>query len=250
VAIFNSLIEGVLASLVAVVIIEIYRIVRRSLSYRAIRSVLEGSGRFGIVAPSYPHTRSLASAGLLTTDNAFALAEIIDVCRKLGAEPVLSPVARIADNFPDDMILLGGHIANDLTGRFLSEYCTGFKIHGTLSDQPDQASETIYYSCGERKFIDSSEDAWAFVAKLSSDLTGNPRTIVMVWGRSSFGSAAAAHFLARRTRLLNAKQGQSLFYALRMSRQLHYQSLPTEIANISEKVFTRLKKIDHVETPS
>lgn len=232
-----TLAEGVIASLIAVIILEVYRITRRSLSHRVIRRVLESSGRLGIVAPSYPQTRSSVSTGLLTTDNAFALAEIIDVCRKVGAEPVLSPVARIADNFPDDLILLGGHIANDLTGRFLKEYCAGFKIHGATSDQSDQVLDSIYYSCADRKFVDTNQDAWAFVAKLSSDLTGNPRTVVMVWGRSSFGSAAAAHFLANRARRLNAQLGHSLFYALRMDRQLHYQSLPTEIINLSEQAF-------------
>jgi hypothetical protein len=247
--IISSLIEGIVASLIAVIILEVYRITRRSVSHRAIRRILGGAARFGIVAPSYPQTRSSGSPGLLTTDNAFALAELIDACRKIGAEPVLSPVARIADNFPDDLILLGGHIANDLTYQFLKNYCSGFKIHGTAGDSPDQALSTIFYSCGERRFVDTDQDAWAFIAKLAPDLTHNPRTVSMVWGRSSFGSAAAAHFLASRARLLHAKRSRSFFYALRMARQLHYQALPAEIVDLTGEVFHVSRPAERSETP-
>jgi hypothetical protein len=233
----SSLVEGVVASLIAVMILEAYRITRRSLSHRAIRRILGSAARFGIVAPSYPQTRTSVSLGLLTTDNAFALAELIDACRKIGAEPVLAPVARITDNFPDDLILLGGHIANDLTYQFLKYYCFGFKIHGSVDDSPEQALKTIFYSCGERRFVDTDQDAWAFIAKLSSDFTHSPRVVAIVWGRSSFGSAAAAHFLASRAKLLGAQRGRSFFYALRMARQLHYQALPTEIVDLTGEVF-------------
>lgn len=235
--IISSLVEGIVASLIAVVILEVYRIIRRSLSYRPVRRILGGAARFGIVAPSYPQTRTSVSPGLLTTDNAFALAELIDACRKISAEPVLSPVARIADNFPDDLILLGGHIANDLTNQFLKDYCPGFKIHGTAGDSPDQALDTIFYSCGGRSFVDTDQDAWAFIAKLSPDLTHNPRIVAMVWGRSSFGSAAAAHILARRARLLHAKEGRSFFYALRMARQVHYQAFPADTFDLTSEAF-------------
>ncbi len=232
-----SLLEGVIASLVAVALLEIYRATRRHLTYRSIRRILGTSQRYGIVAPSYPQTRGTTSLGLLTTDNAFALAEIIDTCRKVGAEPVLAPVTRIPDNFPDNLILLGGHIANDLTRQFLVDYCTGFEIHSATKDSPAQAAGGIFYSCGEREFLDTDQDAWAFIAKLSSDVTRTPRTVVIVWGRSSFGTAAAAHFLTNRAHLLSTKGPQSLFCVLRMSRQLHYQSLPAEIIDLTGSVF-------------
>jgi hypothetical protein len=235
--IIYSLVEGIVASLIAVALLEIYRACRRFLSHRAIRRILGKSERIGIVAPSYPQTRNPLSAGLLTTDNAFALAEIIDACRKIGAESVLSPVARIADNFPDDLVLLGGHIANDLTCRFLKDYCTGFEIHGAMEDSSERPANDIFYSCAGRDFVDTDQDAWAFIAKLSSGLTRSPRTVVMIWGRSSFGTAAAAHFLTNRAHLLNANRAQSLFCVLRMSRQLNYQSLPAEIIDLTDRVF-------------
>jgi hypothetical protein len=247
--IVSSLVEGIAASLIAVIILEVYRITRRSLSHRAIRRILGSAARFGLVAPSYPQTRTSVNPGLLTTDNAFALAELIDACTKVGAEAVLSPVARIADNFPDDLILLGGHIANDLTRQFLRNYCVGFRIHGTESDTPEQALNTISYGCGERRFVDTDQDAWAFIAKLSSDLTHNPRTVVMVWGRSSFGSAAAAHFLASRAKLLSVKRDQSFFYALQMARQLHYQALPTNIIDLTGEVFCKSRPRDRHGPP-
>jgi hypothetical protein len=146
-------------------------------------------------------------------------------------------VARIPENFPDDMILLGGHIANDLTSRFLKEYCPGFGIYGRAEDSPDEPVDSIWYGCGRREFIDSDQDAWAFIAKISVDVTRSPRTVVMVWGRSSFGSTSAAHFVANRASMLKIKRDQSIFWALRMSRQLHYQSLPMETIELTDQVF-------------
>jgi hypothetical protein len=246
----SSLVEGIAASLIAVIILEAYRITRRSLSHRAIRRILGGAARFGIVAPSYPQTRTSISPGLLTTDNAFALAELIDACRKVGAEAVLSPVARIADNFPDDLILLGGHIANDLTRQFLNDYCVGFRIHGAQGDSPEQALNTVSYGCGRQRFIDTDQDAWAFIAKISSDLTHIPRTVVMAWGRSSFGSAAAAHLLASRSKLLSVKGDRSFFYAFRMARKLHYQAFPAAIIDLTDEVFGTSQLGDEHGTPT
>jgi hypothetical protein len=233
---WTSLLSGVASSLIAVALLESYRVRRTRLDRRPIRRALGGAKSYAIISPSYPQSRrNHTELGLLTTDNAYALADVIEACRLINARTVMCPVSNAPPDIPDDQILLGGQIANEWTRWYLEEFCPGFQIRGATEES--DTIETPYYECGGDSFVESEERAWSFVVKLGNDVTGMDRTIVMLFGRSSFGTSEAARILRARPGLLNVRTSKSFFYAASSQRRQGYHSLPTSIMDLSEHAF-------------
>jgi hypothetical protein len=142
-----------------------------------------------------------------------------------------APVSAIPSDFPDNQIVLGGHIANELTRDYLARYCPGFRPCGSLREGPE---DTVWYECAHRVFKDTPEAAWSFLIKLVRDVTGQQRTVVLLFGRSSFGTTEAAHILRARPSLLRVDGNNSFVLAARTSRSQGYHSPPdSDIVNLT-----------------
>jgi hypothetical protein len=185
-------------------------------------------GIYGIVLPTYRDGR-LRNSGLITSENAEAFADLRDACAMVGSTSTSAVSFNLPGNFPQDQILLGGHIANEQTRENLERYFPSFRWSGSPDDTPCTPSEAAYYyRCGGLDFIDTPDVAWAFVARICPDISLGRETIFLVFGRSSAGTSAAAKIFRYRATLLGAPRGRSFFLAFPVDPQRGAGSAPDD----------------------
>lgn len=236
-ALLSDLGDGVAASLTAIGVVEAYRAGRIKLDRRPVRKLLGQPKRIGIVTPTYPDLRARSKFGVISSDNAFSLAHLIDACASIGSEAELCVAQHIPVNLPDNLLILGGHLANEITRSKLIRHCPGFEIRGGDADTEDPADP--WYRCAGIDFKDTKDDAYAFVVKLAEGSKDSRRVTVLMWGRSSFGTSAAAYTFGVRTKLITdtVDAKKPFFLAFKFDKGLEYHAFPDEILDLTEKAF-------------
>jgi hypothetical protein len=104
----DELVSGVISSVLAVLLVELYLIVRRRLRHRSLRAVLNRPRRVTLVAPIFPHAAGLNTISLMGTHDAYAIAHILDAYRRLGGEPSVASAGRLSDGLDGDLVCIGG----------------------------------------------------------------------------------------------------------------------------------------------
>ncbi|MGH3935351.1 MAG: hypothetical protein ACRDS1_10320 [Pseudonocardiaceae bacterium] len=218
-----------MSSLLAVVIIEVYRLARRWGDQRPLRKMLDSSKDIVIIVPSYPVKIDKPTRSVLSIHDVYALTHVTEACRRIGATTRLVSSAQLPDDFSNEFIVaVAGPYSNEKTKLYLNSYCATFQT--IESDR-----YTRGFKCSEREF---SEDdgrgiTWAYIVRLDPDVTGQKTTMILVWGTTALATASAAYYFAEHTREL-MKFNKSFFVALRINRNLGYRCVPTTPINISE----------------
>jgi hypothetical protein len=235
----SNLAAGVISSLIAVLLVEIYRLSRKVLTHRPLRRVFGPSDkRRAVVVPKFPHTRYDGSRfGLLATHDAIALAHILAVLNKFGIPADVLSSGLLPDEVPDDIVCIGGPDGNLVTEFYMRRYCPGFVIHGDKTEDGGYNFESS--ECGDRNFIDENDDCWAFIVKLSPAHAGLPGTILLLWGHEDIGTATAAFFVSHHASKLSGFSKDAFFVALLANSRLGYRSVQLTPIDLSEKAFQK-----------
>jgi len=236
-AIAEELIAGVVSSVLAVLLVEIYLWLRRRYRHRALRWLI-GTDTAAVVTPVYPWAENSHPAGLLTTYDAIGLAHVLEACNRIGTTPVVSRSGESAENSPLDVIAIGGPSGNQVTATFLKAYCPGFEI---LTDP-----ETGYlsYRCGDRLFTRTEDETFAFIVRLSPRETGLPGNALIVWGHSAVSTASAGYYLARYASSLRKVGKGSFFVAISVRWVLGYRSFDTRPIDLTKAAFAPVPSRD------
>ncbi|TQS40399.1 hypothetical protein [Cryptosporangium phraense] len=229
-AIAEELIAGVVSSVLAVLLVEIYLAVRRRYRKRALRWLI-GTETASVVTPVYPWAGQGHPSGLLTTYDAIGLAHVLEACNRLGTVPVITRSGESTENSPLDVIAIGGPSGNQVSATFLKAYCPGFEV---LTD-PDTGR--LSYRCGGRTFDRTDDETFAFIARLSPRDTGLPGTALIVWGHSAVATAAAGYFVARYPDVLRKVGKGSFFVAISVRYVLGYRSFDTRPIDLTDAAF-------------
>lgn len=232
---------GIISSLIAVLLVEIYHVLRRVLTDRPLRKVFSLSDRRrAIIVPKFPHVRYDGSRfGLLATNDAIGLAHILAVMNKFKVPADILSSGLLPDDIPDDLVCIGGPDGNRVTELYMRRYCPGFIIHGKKLE--DGGYNFEFSQCGGRTFIDDDEDGWAFIVKLSPVHTGLPGTIMLLWGHEDTGTAAAAFFASQYARKLSKLNQDIFFVALVASKKLGYRRIQLDPIDLSRGRFKKSK---------
>jgi hypothetical protein len=231
----DSLLSGVISSILAVFFVETWITLRRWSRERALRSVLGFyGGRCNIITPV--HTFATGNfAAMLEMGDVYAIGEALALCHRIGTDAVLAPSDVPEAITANHNLVLGGWSGNHVADSLLRAHCPGFTIVNRQNVESDFYS--IYYECGKNKFVDSDDTAYAYIVKLGSELTGYSGSTVLVFGHGDLGTAAATHFLSTGCATLNALKRESFFVVLRVQRQLGYRALSKIIEDISDAAF-------------
>ena len=168
---------------------------------------------------------------MLALHEAFALAHVLEACSKIGAETVMTSASALPEDLPQVLICIGGPYSNGTTKAHLAQYCAGF--HGIDKDTYD-----VGFSSGNQTFQESGEVSWAFIARLSTDVTRREGAIVLLWGATALATATAAYYFAEKARRLWSVGHGSIFVALNVNPHLGYRSVPAEPIDITSSAFT------------
>jgi len=231
-----NLVGGIISSILAVFVVEAYRLMRTRYDHRALRQVTQFSeSRCAIIAPTFPveATELPRPTGLLTLSDATALAYVLDVCSTIKCQTTVVSHKRIESDIGSGIICIGGSFGNDATKSMLNTYCAGFHIHS------EGGFRATYYQCGEHRFGADPENAYAFVVKLSSGYTGLPGNVILLWGHYGVATTAAAYFLVRDAKALAALKKESFFVALSLNLSLGYRSISTSMVDLSDVALIR-----------
>lgn len=232
----SNLVAGIISSLIAVILVEMYQLMRSMVVHRPLRKVFGLSNRRVILVPKFPLKQGESlKYNLLATHDAIALAHILSVLNKFKVSADILSSERLPDEIPDDLICIGGWEGNSATAFFIQRYCPGFIIRG---DEKEGGSyHTTYYEAGGETFIDGNYDCWGFIIKLSPTYTGLPGTVLLFWGHSMVGTAAAAFFASQHASKLSKLDQDAFFVAVLANRKFGYKSVQLTPIDVSTSVF-------------
>jgi hypothetical protein len=226
-----SLLAGILSSIIAVTIIELYRQIRKRYDHRVIRRVTGfADSTCTIIVPAFP-VESPVATGLISVPDAIALAYVLETCSIVKCKANVMSMKRIEDNLASSIVTIGGPSGNEITGSLLRNYCPGFHVRNSND------FESTYYECGDERFTNDTDTAIAFIVKLASQHTQLPGTALLLWGHFGIGTNAAAFFLKEYSTILASLQRESFFVALSLNLSLGYRSVSKSIIDLSDNAF-------------
>lgn len=239
----DPILAGVTASLIAIALVELFKLLRRKFRQRKLKSVLSiTTGECRIIMP----IRSRDSEGdLVTHKDAYAVSHLLELCHRLNIDTEAIPYDRVSETAKlTDLIVVGGGLTNDYCRKLLAKYCPAFQhIHGEARDNFDIKTEDYVtgFKAGEVSLIPNADEDFGVLVKLNYADLDQPRTIHLVFGYSSLGTAAAAYYLSRYYNNLYKHFGKShYFIAIRTQRLESYKNVPTKFIDLTAEVFERL----------
>jgi len=233
----GNLAAGVISSLIAIVLVEIYQLMRKDLVQRPLRKVFGSSGRRAVLVPKFPGS----GPDLLDTHDAIALAHVLSVLNKFRISADVLSSEHVPDQIPADLICIGGWSGNSATAFFMQRYCPGFSTRG--DNKEGGSHRTTYYEAGGKVFIDEDDDRWGFIVKLSPAHTGLSGTVLLLWGHDRIGTAAAAFFATQYASKLSKLNQDAFFVAVRSNAKLGYRNVQLAPIDISTSVFAPSKVV-------
>ncbi len=226
-----SLLAGVLSSIVAVLIVELYRHSREKYYLRTIRKLLDFTDSLcTIIAPAFP-LESPSRSGLITIHDATAIAYVLETCSLIKCQATVMASKRIERDLAQNLVAIGGPWGNSVVAYFLRKYCGRFTVRN-LED-----FQNAYSECADRRFSDDEDTAYAFIIKLGPERTRLPGSVLLLWGHHAEGTSAAAYFLRQYPKTLSKLRAESFFVVLSLNRALGYRSVSTNVLDISDDAF-------------
>ena len=242
----DALVSGVVSSILAVAVVEVYLRLRDGLRRRTLRQTL-GFYRepCSIITPAHMIEGSRWNE-MLEIGDVFAIGHALALCERVKSPATLVSSLARGPRLDKNKIVIGGWGANEVTASLLATYCPGLLIHRGTSGQADPSDEAaaawagIFYQCGDVVLRESPDVTNAFVIKLAKDLTGLDDSILIAWGHEDLGTTAAMFYLSDPPPLLSRTGGRSFFVALRVQQKLGYRGVIQPVLDLTQAAFTPL----------
>jgi hypothetical protein len=227
---------GVVSSLVAVALVETYLRLRRVREQRALARALGFRRSTCSIVPTR-YDREPGSPPLTGARDAVALAYVLNACHAVRTEPVVEWDDPMDGLFKANLVSIGSWSGNQLTASLMRQYCPGFVTHNAAAEHTDFAS--IHYSCGPHVFASDADVTHAFIVRLTTEKTGIPGSVTLLWGHYGVGTIAAAHVLTGTPELLTPFLARGSFaVALTANRKLGYRAVSRNLIDLTDHAFT------------
>lgn len=228
----NQILGGVVSSACFAAISGICILCVRRMRNADLKALIPSSGsNVIVVCPGAATRKGRAQVGLMTTEEAMALAEVLQCAGALNKMPSVQSCAEKTRH--SGLISLGG-INNSFTAANLSEFCRGLEIksgQGSSGDTFISHGSTQVAPPTERRSI-------AFIIFLSSAMTGCRDPVLLIFGEYGIDTCAAAHYLRTNARRLRREfRGHAFAVKLMTHPILGHQGFPGDHENITDDVF-------------
>lgn len=231
--VYSSIIPGIVSSLIAVALIEAYRLARQRFYHRALRRLLPiFKDQVTLICPALAPRQESYDLGLLTYYDAYALGFLLEAASRLRVRTeVVSSTLRSSEATPA-IVCLGGPYSNRFTKSILSEFCPGFSA---ATDNDDDA-----FRCGTNTFRNLESNSHAFLVRLSAQTTRRSGDVLLLWGIEEIGTAAAAfYWMDRAKNIYRDYSHGDFFLSIKIDPRLGFRSLPQEHLDVSRDAFAQ-----------
>jgi hypothetical protein len=222
----TNLVGGIVSSLIAVALVEAYSLVRKALTQRPLKILLGRASRVGIAVPDIPIEVNERTSSIIALHDSFALAHLLEACGKIRAQTVVASTSRLPDDLPKTLISVGRPYSNPTTRAHLTRHCQGF-----LNEETEDGIHR--YQIGSEILEESADTTWGFIVRLDSEVTQREGDLLLIWGASALGTAAAAYYFAVRPEVLVQISRASLFVAINVNPRLGYRAVPTSVLDLT-----------------
>jgi hypothetical protein len=223
----KSLLIGISASLIAILIYELYKLILRRVNKYKLKSILGLENELNyLLAPIYPDKEGEKR---IKYRNAYSFGHILELAYRIGKEPQIIPHDGLSE-FSDtsDIIAVGGPKSNTYVKRIIKDYEIDFKI--TYKDEINEFEQPIGpkvytgFKIGEEIFPASEQKEPAIIIKLTEKEIGEKRTIFLLFGYSAQGTASAAYYSNKEyKRLYKAFKKNKFYILINVSRRESYK---------------------------
>lgn len=234
----KSLLIGISASLIAILIFEYYKFIVKRVNKYKLKSILGLENELCyVLAPIYPDK---GGKKRIKYKNAYAFGHILELTYRIRKEPQIIPHDGL-NEFTDisDIIALGGPKSNSYVGKIINEYNIQFKTtnKAEINKFKQPIGPNIYtgFKIGEEVFPASEIEEPAIIIKLTEKEIGENRTIFLIFGYSAQGTASAAYYLSKEyKRLYKAFKKNKFYILINISRRESYKVYKREYVDLTK----------------
>ena len=230
----NQILGGIISSACFAALSGAYFLCLRHMRNADLKAIIPSSGsNVVVVCPGQAMSKGRGGqAGLMTAEEAMALAEVLQCAGALNKIPSVQSCAERTRH--SGVISLGG-INNSFTAENLSEFCQGLQIK-----VPQGSSGGTSISYGSTQIATPTEHkSIAFIIFMSSSITGCRDPVLLIFGEYGIDTCAAAHYLRNNARRLHREfRGRDFAVKLITLPILGYQGFPGNHEDISSDVFS------------
>lgn len=237
------IIYGIVASLIAILIVECYHLLRRETQQRVLKRVLSIRGRSCLLVSSLFQLES--GSQLIHRKDAYALGHLLELCNRLGIEAQFVPYNRISEREKaTDLIVVGGPLNNEITNRYLALYVPSFSlIHkqeaSAFKNLPTPSWHYVTgFRVGSHTLLANENEEYGILVKLTEDELDQTRTVHIVFGYSAQGTAGTAYYLWKHHKILHEAFGRGKYcVAVRVSKFESYKSVSSKHIDLTSEAF-------------
>lgn len=221
-------ISAVVASLLAVIIAEGYRVLRNIIRNRSLRIALNlRTNACSIIAPICAIKNEM---DLIPHMDAYALSHMMELCLRIGVEPIIIPCTRPYDSFDsNDLIVIGGPSSNNFTSSYINRFIPTFSIV--------RESNKRGFMIGEKFLPQAKNEEYVFLVRFSDSELDQNRSVHLLFGYSGEGTAASGYYFSKHYRSIAKKFGENSYcIAIKMIRGEGYKSVTNSILDLTDHI--------------
>lgn len=243
----NEIISGVIASFIFILLIQIFLMIKNKIINYKIKKVVSIESKCLISTSVHKMEKE---RNLQTSTEVYTVSYIFNLLSKINVDVDIIPFHHISEyNKPLDEFCLAGGLANERTEYLLKEYCSKFNLvtkenYKKHTDKNKELKKHIDENSGlfifgyhiDKDFYPVSTDhEISFLVKLKTNYN---KTIHLVFGISSLGTAASAYYLSTNYSDVYKKfGGKSYFIILKTSKRLGGHKYVTFHKDVTSKIF-------------
>lgn len=247
----NEIISGVIASFIFILIIQLFLVIKNKLINYKLKKVVSINKKCLISTSVHKMNKDIS---LQTTTEVYTISYIFNLLSKINIDVDVIPFHHISEhNKPSDEFCLAGSLANERTEYLLKEYCSKFNFvtkenHKEFSNKNIELKSHIdnhssmfifgYYIGKEFNPVPEDHEI-SFLVKLKTNYN---KTIHLIFGVSSLGTAASAYYLSRNYEDIYKKfGGKNYFIILKTSKKLGGHKYVTLYKDVTSNIFSDKK---------
>jgi hypothetical protein len=227
----NPILGGIISSVCFAAVSSGYLICVRRMRNISLKSLIPGSGsNVAVVCPGGIRADNQGGEAFMTSEEAMALAEVLQCIGTLNKEPIVYSCAETLRQ--SGIISIGGLEKNASTKTLLSQFCPGLKI-GVAG--PHSGETSISY--GATTITPTYDKSIAFIIYLSSSITGCETAALLIFGQYGIDTVAAARYVRTQAKRLHRDfRGRSFAAQVVTYPTLGYQGFPKHHEDITQEV--------------
>ncbi len=237
------LLSGIISSLIAVGLLELYILIKKQFRLKSLKSVLSiHSDSCSIVAPIHKQEKT---RGLIHHRDAYAFGHLFELVNRLSKEANLIPFHKISETAEaGDMMAVGGPMSNEITEIYIKKYLPTFALiyaneANEMKNVPNTSGYVTGFRIGDESFLTTDEDEFGILIKLTDKVLDQNRSVHLLFGYTARGTAASAYYLWKHFKQICKEfRNEKYFITINVPRNEGYKVISKSFINHTKAAFT------------